>query len=289
MDTQPVSDPDRAILRPAEELPLFGRRVLLTAPRTYAPRFVAAVMARGGLPVLMPTIETTLLDDYAMLDACLRRLASFDWIAFTSRNGIEALLYRCEQLGLPPTALNACRLAAIGKDAERLAEVGLRVDLTPPEPSPRGIVSALAALDATSGAAVLVPAPLVEGVPEPDVVPTFVADLQRSGMRVTRAPAYRTRALDGARYAPELALIRQGVIDALAFSSAAEIASFLAMVNTPEDYGHCAICCFGPYTAAHARRLGLSPAVVAEDFGSFDGFATAIARHFMGAKPAHSG
>lgn len=276
-------------LRPAEALPLFGRRVLVTAPRSYAPRFAAAILAHGGLPILMPAIETTLLDDYTALDACLRQRETFDWIAFTSRNGIEALLYRCEQLGLPPTALNACRLAAIGKDAERLAELGLRVDLTPREPSPRGIVMALAALDTGRGAAILVPAPLVEGVPEPDVIPTFVADLQRCGMRVTRAPAYRTRALDGARYAPELALLRQGAIDAIAFSSAAEIAAFLAMVNAPQDYGHCAICCFGPYTARHARQMGLPPGVVAEDFGSFEGFATAIARHFTGAKPARSG
>ncbi len=289
MTNAPLSDSVRAMLRPAEELPLFGRRVLLTAPRTYALRFAAAILPRGGLPILMPTIETTLLDEYAALDAYLRQLETFDWIAFTSRNGIEALLYRCEQLGLPATALNACRLAAIGKDAERLVELGLRVDLMPREPSPRGIVDSLKALESTGGAAILVPAPVVEGVPEPDVVPTFVTDLQRIGMRVTRAPAYRTRALDGARYAPELALIRQGAIDAIAFSSAAEIAALLAMVNAPQDYAHCAICCFGPYTAAHARRMGLSPAVVAEDFGSFDGFATAIARHFTGAKPAYPG
>ncbi|MFQ3662778.1 MAG: uroporphyrinogen-III synthase [Chloroflexaceae bacterium] len=281
--------PVRAMLHPSADMPLFGRRVLVTAPRTYAPRFAAAILAQGGLPILMPTIEITLLDDYAALDACLRQCASFDWIAFTSRNGIEALLHRCEQLGLPPTALNASRLAAIGKDAERLAELGLRVDLIPQEPSPRGIVAGLAAIAAGSAATILVPAPVVEGAPEPDVMPTFVADLQRLGMQVTRVPAYRTRILDKARYEPELALIRQGAIDAIAFSSSAEITSFLAMVNHPQDYDRCAICCFGPYTAAYARRVGLPPAVVAEDFSSFDGFAAAIARHFTGAKPAYPG
>ncbi len=284
-----MSTPAHAMLRPSEALPLFGRRVLITAPRTYAPRFAAAILDQGGLPLLMPTIETTLLDDYTALDACLRQCATFDWIAFTSRNGIEALLYRCEQLGLPPTALNASRLAAIGKDAERLAEYGLRVDLLPREPSPHGIVSGLATLAAGSAAAILVPAPVVEGVPEPDVIPTFVADLQRLGMQVTRVPAYRTRALDGARYTLELALVRQGVIDAIAFSSAAEITAFLAMVSGPQDYDRCAICCFGPYTAAHARRVGVPPAVIANDFSSFDGFAAAIARHFTGEKPAYPG
>jgi uroporphyrinogen-III synthase len=52
------------------------------------------------------------------------------------------------------------------------------------------------------------------------------------------------------------------------------------MLDAPEDYGRCMICCFGPYTAANARSMGLAPAVVAEDFSSFDGFASAIAATF---------
>lgn len=301
------------MLAPAEGLPLFGRRVLVTAPRTYALRFAQAILSAGGLPVLMPTIETTLCADYTELDRCLHERATFDWIAFTSRNGIEALLHRCEQLGLPPTALNDCRLAAIGKDAERLVELGLRVDLVPQEASPRGIVEAMqkakgrrqnledqassnenpppplsarptgaggGEVRAASGPSILVPAPAVTGIPEPDIIPTFVADLERIGMRVTRVPAYTTRLLDRGRYEVELALIRQGAVDVVAFSSAAEVAGFLAMVDGPEDYRRCVIACFGPYTAANAQRMGLPPAVVAEDFSAFAGFARALAAFF---------
>jgi uroporphyrinogen-III synthase len=265
------------MLVPSEEQPLFGRRIVVTAPRNYALRFAQAILIRGGLPVLMPTIETSLLANYAELDACLQARPPFDWIAFTSRNGIEALLHRCEQLGIPISALNDCRLAAIGRDTERLDELGLRVDLLPTEPSPRGIVADLEQLPATANQSILVPAPAVEGMPEPDVIPNFVAGLERIGMRVTRVPAYRTRLLDRARYALELELIRRGEVDAIAFSSAGEVAGFLGMVETPADYRRCTVCCFGPYTAANARRMGLEPTVVAADFSSFDGFAEAIA------------
>jgi uroporphyrinogen-III synthase len=277
---------DTTLLMPAEQRPLFGRRIVVTAPRNYALRFAQSILSSGGLPVLMPTIETTLLADYAELDGYLLQRETLDWIAFTSRNGIEALLYRCEQLGLPVTALNDCRLAAIGKDAERLVSLELRADLVPSEPSPRGIVTELEQLPAIHTQSILVPAPVVEGAPEPDVIPNFVADLQRIGMRVTRVPAYRTRLLDRSHYAVELALIRQGAVDAIAFSSAAEVAAFLGMVDTSDDYRHCAICCFGPYTAANARRMGLAPAVVAADFSSFDGFAEAISR-FLAIAPRH--
>jgi uroporphyrinogen-III synthase len=268
---------DTSMLIPAEQQPLAGRRVLVTAPRNYALRLAQAILARGGLPILMPTIETSLLTDYAPLDACLNQRVDFDWIAFTSRNGIEALLHRCEQLDLGISALSDCRLAAIGRDADRLAELGLGPDLVPDEPSPRGIVTALGRMPASSGQSILVPAPLVEGTDEPDVIPNFVAGLEEIGMQVTRVSAYRTRLLGSEHYTVELDLLRRGAIDAVAFSSAAEVAGFLAVVDRPDDYRSCAICCFGPYTAANARRMGLEPTVVASDFSSFDGFAAAIA------------
>ncbi|NWF80492.1 MAG: uroporphyrinogen-III synthase [Chloroflexi bacterium] len=276
-----MPEPVPSLLLPAEQQPLFGRRIVITAPRSYALRLAAALLDLGGLPLFMPTIATTLLDDYTALDHCLVQRSSFDWIACTSRNGIEALLHRCAHLGLPPTALQACRLAAIGQDAERLATLGLRVDLLPAEPSPQGIVAALAQLPASPGQAILVPAPLVEGMPEPDIIPSFVAGLQQIGMHVTRVPAYRTRLVDRAHYPIELELIRRGAVDALALSSAGEVAGLLAMIDDPGDYRQCAICCFGPYTAANARRLGLTPAVVADDFSSFAGFARAIAAYLQ--------
>ncbi|NJN17895.1 MAG: uroporphyrinogen-III synthase [Oscillochloris sp.] len=273
-----MSIANTSLLIPAEQQPLAGRRVLVTAPRTYALRLAQAILAQGGLPILMPTIETVLLADYMLLDDCLRRRSDFDWIAFTSRNGIEALLHRCEQLGLEATALADCRLAAIGRDADRLAELGLDPDLLPDEPSPRGIVAALGRMPTSAGQTILVPAPHVEGFPEPDVIPNFVAELQNIGMCVTRVPAYRTRLLGREHYAVELDLLRHGAIDAIAFSSAAEVTGFLAMISGPDDYCNSTICCFGPYTAANAQHMGLEPAIVAGDFSSFDGFVAAIAQ-----------
>ncbi len=270
---------DTSLLIPSDQQPLFGKRILITAPRNYAVRFAQTILARGGLPVVMPTIETALLADYTELDRCLEQRTAFDWIGFTSRNGIEALLYRIENMGLPARALNDCRLAAIGKDAERLTTLGLRVDLVPAEPSPTGIVAELDRMPDDNTRTILVPAPEVAGVPEPDVIPNFVAGLERIGMCVTRVPAYQTRALERARYPIELDLIRRGAVDAIAFSSAAEIEGFLRMIDAPDDYQRCAIACFGPYTAANARRLGLVPDVVAANFSSFDGFAEALAAH----------
>lgn len=83
-------------------------------------------------------------------------------------------------------------------------------------------------------------------MPEPDVVPNFIAGLQKLGMQVTRVPSYQTAGLDKNIYAVELDLLRQGMIDVIAFSSTVEIESFLTMVNSKFDYQHSVIACFGP-------------------------------------------
>jgi uroporphyrinogen-III synthase len=243
------------------------------------------LIAEGALPILMPAIETCHLSNFTELHAALDYIEQYDWIAFTSRNGIEAFFDQMRSLELPFSLLKHCKLCAIGKDAGKLSEFGLKADLLPEEPSPQGIVAELAKIPDIAGQVVLVPAPEVVGVPEPDVVPNFLASLQQLGMVVHRIPTYLTRAVDKALYTVELALLKQGHIDAIAFSSTAEVSSFLQMVGSEQNYQNCAIACFGPYTAANAKKLGLPVHIVAADFSSFAGFAEAIAEFFADPAP----
>ncbi|NEP13782.1 MAG: uroporphyrinogen-III synthase, partial [Symploca sp. SIO2C1] len=257
-------------LIPSTQLPLYGKRILVTAPRNYASRLSQQIINRGGLPIVMPTIETCYLEDYSQLDTALKRIDQFDWIAFTSRNGIEAFFQRMQLLAIPTSALQNCQLCALGKDSERLFAFDVKVDLIPTESSPQGIITELSKIADIQEKSVLVPVPKVVGVPEPDVVPNFVAGLQKLGMQVTRVPTYTTRCLDKDLYEVELELISQGKIDAIAFSSTAEVEGFLQMVNSPRDYEHCIFACFGPYTAANTQKLGLNVSIIAQDYSSFE-------------------
>jgi uroporphyrinogen-III synthase len=275
-----TGSPDTNQLTPSTKLPLYGKRILVTAPRNYASRLSEQIINKGGLPILMPTIETCLLDNYLVLDTALIKLDEFDWIAFTSRNGIDAFFHRINVLNIPLSRVKNCKLCAIGKDSERVLYFCGRIDLIPAEPSPEGIVSEFSKLPGIHEKTVLVPVPEVVGVAEPDVVPKFISSLTKLGMEVTRAPAYTTRCLDKSIYGVELNLIRQGMIDAIAFSSTAEVESFLKMVNTKNDYESCVVACFGPYTAANAQKLGVNVSIVSKDYSSFKGFAEAIAAFF---------
>ncbi|MBN4002080.1 MAG: uroporphyrinogen-III synthase [Nostoc sp. LPT] len=268
------------LLTPSKELRLYSKRILVTAPRNYAYRLAEQIIKQGGLPVFMPTIETCYLSNYTKLDAALGRIEEFDWIVFTSRNGITAFFQRMNDLDIPVSVVQKCQLCALGEDAESLLSFSGKVDLIPTESSPAGIVAELAKLPQIHEKKVLIPAPEVVGLPEPDVVPNLITDLQQLGIEVTRVPTYITQGLDKSIYGIELNVMRQAIIDVIAFSSTAEVESFLTMVNSQSDYEHCVIACFGPYTTANAQKLGMTVSIVSRDYSSFEGFAEAIAAFF---------
>ncbi|MBD0389840.1 MAG: uroporphyrinogen-III synthase, partial [Nostoc sp. C3-bin3] len=96
-----IQSRDINLLRLTRELPLYGKRILVTAPRNYAYRLSEQIIKQGGLPVFMPTIETCYLSNYTKLDTALCQIGEFDWIIFTSRNGITAFFHRMNDLDIP--------------------------------------------------------------------------------------------------------------------------------------------------------------------------------------------
>mmetsp|Transcript_15906 Transcript_15906/g.37700 ORF Transcript_15906/g.37700 Transcript_15906/m.37700 type:complete len:290 (+) Transcript_15906:337-1206(+) len=163
---------DHGQLARPEDLPLSGKRVLVTAPRRYASRLVGRLVEAGALPLWIPTIEITALnrpDDLKSLDDALTCLEDYTHIAFTSSNGITAVLDRLEALhGGKAGALKAVhraglRCCALGADADVLESHGVPCSIRPKEASTLGLVKELVDRGEAEGASVLCPVPLVEG------------------------------------------------------------------------------------------------------------------------------
>lgn len=128
-----------------ESLPLFGRRIVITRPRDEIERSAAALEALGAEVLAAPTVEILPVEDTRPLDDVLRRLNEFDWLVFTSSNGVRHVLDRLDVLGLDLRALGHLRLAAIGPTtADALKTARLRADVVPDEYSSEGLVNALA-------------------------------------------------------------------------------------------------------------------------------------------------
>ncbi len=130
-----------------ERLPLFGQRIVVTRPRAEACRTVAALESLGAEVLLAPTIEVEPLDDPGLLDAAIDRLADYDWLVFTSANGVRFLVERLQARGRDLRALGHLQLAAIGPaTAQALAGFHLNADLVPESYRSESLAAALATL-----------------------------------------------------------------------------------------------------------------------------------------------
>jgi len=262
-----------------QDLPLFGKGVLFCTPRNYAQKLAGLLVRHGALPVWMPTIVIEPMKDYSEFDDAIRNLSNYDWISFTSRNGIEAFFNRLEALGLDKSILAATSVSALGNDSRALEQRGIKVDLLPPAASTRGVVEELERRGETKGR-ILLPVPEVYGMDEPSVIPDYVSLLEDLGMSPHRVPAYAThRVTNGLEL--EVQMVLDGKLDLIAFSSVGEIDGLLYMLADRSDVlTRQTLACYGPVTANGAKQRGLRVDIVAENYSVFEGYIEAMEDYF---------
>ncbi len=252
--------------------PLAGRRVLVTRALDTSASLVEPLRRLGASPVILPTIEVRDTLDPA-LDAAVRRLSGFAWVALTSANGVRALMAAVERAGLDARAFAGCRLACVGEATARaLREAGLKADLVPAVATAEAL--ALAMIEAGVGGPVL--APLAAGAR--DTLPTLLGE---HGAQIEVIAAYRTAAPAVVPARP-MALLRAGKIDAATFASPSAIhhlAQMAAPTPLPELLGRAKVLCIGPVTAREAQKIGLAVDVVPEAH-SAEAMIEALVAHF---------
>lgn len=247
---------------------LAGKRIVITRPRHQAGEFGAALTRLGAEVVYLPVIEIAPPDDLEKLDAALQNLADFDWIVFTSANGVRVCLDRIDDLGRLPWPAGP-RIAAIGpKTAEALQNRGIRVDFIPEEYIAEAIPPGLGPI-----------AGLKFLLLRADIARPVLAEiLETAGGRVDEVAAYRT--LPARPDLLALEALRSGV-DVLTFTSSSTVRNFLRLIaQAGLDPHHLpgapVVACIGPITAATARELGLQVDLVAEEY-TIEGLLAALA------------
>ena len=115
-----------------ETRPLFGRTIVVTRARAQASDLVERLTELGANCLEYPTIAVVPSEDFAPLDTAIQNLATYDWLIFTSVNGVKYFFERLFALGQDVRALHHVRTAVIGPaTAERLRQQGLRSDIVP--------------------------------------------------------------------------------------------------------------------------------------------------------------
>src|SRR3979490_1098246 len=96
------------------EGPLAGRTIVITRARAQAAEFVNQLERYGARVLLCPTIEIAEPESYDRLDEALDHLYGYDWIVFTSVNGVDYFLRRLATRAHQISELDALRVCAIG-------------------------------------------------------------------------------------------------------------------------------------------------------------------------------
>ncbi len=234
------------------------RRVLITRPRAQAAAFAAGLKAAGFEPISFPVIEIRPLEDPTELDQALSALAHYDWLIFTSVNGVEVVWERMERLSLPAIP-NTLRVAAIGpKTGEALKQRGVTPAFIPDEYVAEAILPGLGDL---RGQRVLLPRAEIARRALPEAI-------RAAGGVVHEIAVYRT--LPETAKAEGLDALKAGV-DVVTFTSPSTVQNFVKIIrlnglDPMQLPGKPKIACIGPITREAAQAEGFSVAVVAKEY-----------------------
>lgn len=237
--------------------PLRGKRIIITRAVKQAGSIHQALDQLGAELVVCPTIEIKPPASYEALDRALIHLSWYDWIVFTSANGVDFFLRRLEELGHRRTELASHRICAVGPvTAQKLMYENLSVDLMPEtftaEALSDAFIKTYGQRQRLRGACMLMP---VSDLSRNAIGPA----MEQIGVYVETVEAYQT-ARPAVPAAELSALIRNVRADYIIFTSPSTVDNLGALVDPnplPDLLGNTRVVCIGPVTASAAAALGL--------------------------------
>ena len=234
---------------------LRGLSILVTRPADPQEPLRRELVELGAEVLTQAVIEIAPLDDWQAADAAIERLHAFDWLVFSSANGVRAVLDRIWEHHGDLRALGAIRLAAIGPGtAAELARYHLRADLIPEEFRAEALAESLAPL--TRGKRVL----LARASRGREVLGKR---LQAAGATVEQVVFYQSRDVASADEEIRAALLA-GRIDWITVTSSAIARSLVAMYG--DDLRHSRLASISPVTSQTLRELGHQAATEAVSY-----------------------
>jgi len=260
--------------------PLTGRTVIVTRALAQAGDFVSALESYGARALVCPTIEIAEPVSYQALDDAIDHLYGYDWLIFTSVNGVDYFLRRLRSLKHQIDELDRLRVCAIGEaTAGQLLANHIHIDVVPQEFKAEGIFAALeqyvGGREALTGLNFLIPRAAVAR----DYLPKA---LEAAGARVDVVTAYRTVQPVGVDRVHVSAMLAGGAADCIAFTSSSTVRNLAQLFDTndlSEVLSGVVVACIGDVTATTAQEYGLRTDVQPNEF-TVPALAAAIAAYF---------
>jgi len=262
----------REKIRWFDNRPLFGKRVLVTRARRQASALSQLLAERGAQPVELPAIDIKIKADAKELDRAITDLNNYDWIIFTSVNGVAAFWQRLQGLGLDSRALGSLRIGAIGPATARALEAqGIIADFIPEVYTSEGIIGGLERWHIAGQRFLL---------PRADIADKeLVRGISQLGASVDEVTAYQTTP-DSEASSRARKMILAGEIDVITFTSSSTVSNLVASFEGEGiKLNGARIACIGPKTAETAEKAGLSVDILARE-QTIPGLVAAIEEYF---------
>jgi uroporphyrinogen III methyltransferase / synthase len=244
-----------------ERRPLFGQTIVVTRTREQASELGEKLRELGANVIEAPTIELAAPADQAGVDAVLSKM-QYDWIIFTSQNGVKHAKRRLFELGLDARTFGSAKIAAVGEAtaAAIREELALQVEICPKSFVAEALAEALESCGEVKGKRFL--------LLRADIArPVLRERLERAGAAEVRDVAvYETKAV-GALPMELTGALEAGGVQWITFSSSSAVRNFLALLGERDrsGLGSVRMATIGPVTTETLRSHGFEPAVVAKE------------------------
>lgn len=258
-----------------QKKPLSGKRILVTRTRKQASVLAEKIEDLGGEVFSFPTIKILEPEDFSLIDEKFAQIQSYDWIVFTSINGVETFFHHLKEMKKDMRSLCGVKISAIGAGTgAALAERGIIADYIPHEYQAEALAQGLKERIKKDEKVLL---------PTADIARTLLPEeLTAHGALVDKIDMYRTVPGEGNR---DLLLewLNQKEIDIITFASSSTVRNFIQILGQEnlallQDVK---IACIGPVTRKTAEESGLEVQISAEEF-SIDGLVQALLKEESG-------
>ena len=259
----------RSTIQWFDNKPLFGKNILVTRAREQASKLTEKLEMLGANCYEAPVIKIANPDDdFMSLDKAIEKIKTYDWIIFTSTNGVERFFNRLHEKNLDTRILANAKFAAIGSaTAQRLKQEGIIADKVPKMFKAEGVLECLKD-EINDKTNVLIPRAKKarEALPE---------GLIKMGAKVDVAQAYCTKMIDEGK-AEVKTLLRDKQIDMITFTSSSTVENLLKLIDEDKSLlDNIAKACIGPITARTCKANGIDVDVEADVY-TIDGLVAEI-------------
>jgi len=257
-----------------EDRPLLGKKIVVTRARAQASDLVELLSELGAECLECPTIKIEPPADYTLLDRAIKNLSTYDWVIFTSVNGVAFFFERLFAAGKDVRAFNNLQTATIGPATEKkLFDFGLNSDIVPDSYRAESVVKAFGSMDINANKILL---PRAE-----EARPILPIELTKMGAEVDEIPVYRTVAVDddGDQLIKQL---EGQSIDMITFTSSSTVKNFRALIPSKKFktlLKGVIIASIGPITSDTANELGFEVHITAESY-TIPGLCEAILHYY---------